>query len=247
MKIQREAATSACSTPRRTLRQDEAGARGPAEPAPHRGRVDRPAGDRSSTTRPPPPVLDELKQIALAVRPDLVAFRLGIQRAEADVRARPGQSLLRRLRALPALHVPEQHAVRPEEPDLLGPRRDRPPADLQPQPGRDPARQAERDPDPDRARDRSSGRRSPRSRSPRRSTRSRGRRSSGSRRSSCPTAVQVRDDTYRLYIGGEVNVVVFLNAQKDYNDIVKQYLDTVVRHRRSMLALNTALGQRVLP
>ncbi|MGE5754417.1 MAG: TolC family protein [Planctomycetaceae bacterium] len=62
-----------------------------------------------------------------------------------------------------------------------------------------------------------------------------------------PTATQFRDDTYKLYIGGEVNVVAFLNAERDYNVTVKQYLDTLVRHRRSMLALNTALGQRVLP
>jgi outer membrane protein, heavy metal efflux system len=62
-----------------------------------------------------------------------------------------------------------------------------------------------------------------------------------------PTARQARDDTRRLYLGGEVNVVVFLGAQRDYNDMLKQYLDTVVRHRRAMLALNTVLGQRILP
>src|SRR5204863_9734447 len=50
-------------------------------------------------------------------------------------------------------------------------------------------------------------------------------------------ALQVRNDTERLYKGGEVNLVVFLNAQRDYNDTVKVYLDTMVRHRRSMLAL----------
>ena len=62
-----------------------------------------------------------------------------------------------------------------------------------------------------------------------------------------PNARLVRDDTLRLYQGGEVNVVVYLNAQRDYQDTVKQYLDTVVRHRRSMLALNTVLGHRILP
>ena len=62
-----------------------------------------------------------------------------------------------------------------------------------------------------------------------------------------PAARQVRDDTRRLYRGGEVNVVVFLGAQREYQDIVKQYLDTAVRHRRSMLALNTVLGRRVFP
>ncbi len=62
-----------------------------------------------------------------------------------------------------------------------------------------------------------------------------------------PAAMEVRETTRRLYLGGEVNVVAFLLAQRDYQDIVKQYLDTVVRHRRSMLALNTVIGQRVLP
>jgi cobalt-zinc-cadmium efflux system outer membrane protein len=62
-----------------------------------------------------------------------------------------------------------------------------------------------------------------------------------------PNASQVRDDTNRLYLLGEENVVKFLTAEKDYNDTVKIYLDTMVRHRRSMLNLNTVLGQRVLP
>jgi cobalt-zinc-cadmium efflux system outer membrane protein len=62
-----------------------------------------------------------------------------------------------------------------------------------------------------------------------------------------PAAQQVRDDTYRLFQGGEINVVDYLRAQREYQDIVKQYLDTVVRHRRAMLALNTVVGQRVLP
>jgi cobalt-zinc-cadmium efflux system outer membrane protein len=62
-----------------------------------------------------------------------------------------------------------------------------------------------------------------------------------------PYSLQVRNDTELLFRGGEVNVVVFLNAERDYNDTVKVYLDTLVRHRRSMLALNTAVGQRILP
>jgi cobalt-zinc-cadmium efflux system outer membrane protein len=62
-----------------------------------------------------------------------------------------------------------------------------------------------------------------------------------------PAAKLVRDDTLRLYRGGEVNVVVYLQEQQKYQDIVKQYLDTLIRHRRAMLALNTVLGQRVFP
>ena len=50
--------------------------------------------------------------------------------------------------------------------------------------------------------------------------------------------------------GGEVNfnLVAFLNAQKDYQDTLKQYLDTVIRHRRAMLALQTRCwAKRILP
>ena len=57
-----------------------------------------------------------------------------------------------------------------------------------------------------------------------------------------PAARLWRDDMRKLYLGGEVNVVAFLSAQRDYQDTVKQYLDTVVRHRRAMLSLNTVLG-----
>jgi cobalt-zinc-cadmium efflux system outer membrane protein len=55
------------------------------------------------------------------------------------------------------------------------------------------------------------------------------------------------DDRFTLFQGGETNVVSFLQAQRNYNDNIKAYLDSAARHRRSMLALNTALGQRVLP
>ena len=62
-----------------------------------------------------------------------------------------------------------------------------------------------------------------------------------------PDATRVREDTLRLYLGGQVNLATYLNAQRDYNDIAKQFLDTAIRHRRSMLLLNTAVGQRILP
>jgi cobalt-zinc-cadmium efflux system outer membrane protein len=50
-----------------------------------------------------------------------------------------------------------------------------------------------------------------------------------------------------LYRGGELDVVFYLNAQRDANDVLRQYLETLIRHRRSMLRLNTAVGQRILP
>ena len=62
-----------------------------------------------------------------------------------------------------------------------------------------------------------------------------------------PAAAQVRDDAYRLYLRGEQNAAVYLNAQREYNEAARQYRDLLVRHRRSMFRLNTAVGQRILP
>ncbi len=62
-----------------------------------------------------------------------------------------------------------------------------------------------------------------------------------------PRARRLRDRRYRLYTEGQENVVTYLNAQRDYNEAVRQYRNTLIRHRRSMLRLNTAVGQRILP
>lgn len=62
-----------------------------------------------------------------------------------------------------------------------------------------------------------------------------------------PAATRVRDDAFRLYTQGEENVLVYLNGQREYNDAARQYRDLLVRHRRSMLRLNTAVGLRLLP
>ena len=43
-------------------------------------------------------------------------------------------------------------------------------------------------------------------------------------------------------------MVHFLNAQAlERRYLVRQYRDTLIRHRRNMLDLNTAVGQRILP
>jgi cobalt-zinc-cadmium efflux system outer membrane protein len=62
-----------------------------------------------------------------------------------------------------------------------------------------------------------------------------------------PEARQVRDAAFRMWTGGETSLIVYLTAQLDYNDVVKRYLDTAIRHRQSMLALNTTIGRRILP
>lgn len=62
-----------------------------------------------------------------------------------------------------------------------------------------------------------------------------------------PRARKLRDQKSTLYTQGQENIVTYLNAQRDYNEVVRQYRDTLIRHRRSMLRLNTAVGQRILP
>ncbi len=62
-----------------------------------------------------------------------------------------------------------------------------------------------------------------------------------------PDAEQVRNEAYRLWAKGEKSQLDYINALLDYNQIVKQYLDTAVRHRRSMLSLNTVVGKRIMP
>jgi cobalt-zinc-cadmium efflux system outer membrane protein len=62
-----------------------------------------------------------------------------------------------------------------------------------------------------------------------------------------PSARRVRDTALRQFELGEVDAVTYLIAQRDYNEVVRQYRDTLVRHRRSMLRLNTVVGERLLP
>ena len=62
-----------------------------------------------------------------------------------------------------------------------------------------------------------------------------------------PRAKHLRDDKYRLYTSGEEGLVTYLEAQREYNASIRRYRDVLIRHRRSMLALNTAVGLRILP
>jgi cobalt-zinc-cadmium efflux system outer membrane protein len=62
-----------------------------------------------------------------------------------------------------------------------------------------------------------------------------------------PAAKRVRDAAFERWRGGETSALDYLEAQQDYNDVVRQYRDALVRHRRAMLDLNTAVGSRVCP
>ena len=58
---------------------------------------------------------------------------------------------------------------------------------------------------------------------------------------------RVRDTAFRRWQGGETSAIDYIEAQKDYNEVVRRFRDALVRHRRSMLDLNTAVATRILP
>ena len=62
-----------------------------------------------------------------------------------------------------------------------------------------------------------------------------------------PRARRIRDLTAGLLRQDEVSAVDYLTAQRDYNEVVRQYRDALIRHRRSMLKLNTAVVERLMP
>jgi cobalt-zinc-cadmium efflux system outer membrane protein len=52
---------------------------------------------------------------------------------------------------------------------------------------------------------------------------------------------------FKLWDEGKEDPVYYLNARKEYNDVLRMYRDNLVRHRNAMLDLNTAVGRRILP
>ncbi len=62
-----------------------------------------------------------------------------------------------------------------------------------------------------------------------------------------PAVRRVRDTAFEKWQAKETTAIEYLDAQKDYNESVKSYRDALVRHRRAMLDLNTAVGVRLMP
>jgi cobalt-zinc-cadmium efflux system outer membrane protein len=195
---------------------------------------------------PPPPSSEELIELALNNRPDLISFRLGVGLAQADVRLAYAEryqdvyvlyqpytfqdnSVFDRRSArswavgvtvpLP-LYNRNQGNIQRAQINVSQTRTQLAAVELR---VLTEVRQAERDYQVSRAAVRSI------------------------ERELLPGARRVRDETFRRYTQGEVALVDYLLAQREYNDIVRQYRDTQVRHRRNMLTLNTAVGVRILP
>jgi cobalt-zinc-cadmium efflux system outer membrane protein len=62
-----------------------------------------------------------------------------------------------------------------------------------------------------------------------------------------PAARRRREEKYRLFLAGQGRLDTFLAAEQNYEEAAHRYLDALVRHRRDMLRLNVAVGQRIFP
>jgi cobalt-zinc-cadmium efflux system outer membrane protein len=62
-----------------------------------------------------------------------------------------------------------------------------------------------------------------------------------------PRARRIHEAKLKSLKAGTLNIIQYYEAQKEYNEMVRRYLDAAVRFRRSSLRLNTAVGQRIVP
>lgn len=58
---------------------------------------------------------------------------------------------------------------------------------------------------------------------------------------------KIRDSAYERFRQGLEGASDYFEAQQAYNEVVRQYRDILIRHRRAALDLNTAVGERVSP
>jgi cobalt-zinc-cadmium efflux system outer membrane protein len=197
-------------------------------------------------TSPAPPPIEELRKVALEARPDILSYRLGVKRAESDVKLAKAS----RLNDLYVLFQPYTYqdntpfglkgqiswalgvtAPLPifnrnqggiERAKLNVSQTEVELADVERQALADVERALEEY----------------------RATR---REVDELRTNVIPDATRIREQAYELYQTGVESALDYINAQREFNLVAKQYLDTASRHRRAMLDVNTAVGQRILP
>lgn len=62
-----------------------------------------------------------------------------------------------------------------------------------------------------------------------------------------PVSERARAIAHRRHATGQIGAFEYFSSLRDRNEVVRQYRDMLVRHRRGMLQLNTAVGRRLLP
>ncbi len=197
-------------------------------------------------TLPPPPPVDELRRIALESRPDIISYRLGVQRAEADVRlARASRYSNPYLLFQPYTYQDNTpYGLKSAVSYALGVTVPLPVfnrnqggiqrAVLNVTQSQIELSETERQAlvDVEKAVQEYDVSR---------------REVNELANDVIPAAKQVRDEAFRLLTAGEKSLLEYIAAQLEFNQVAKQYLDTAIRHRRSMVNLNTVTGKRILP
>jgi cobalt-zinc-cadmium efflux system outer membrane protein len=195
---------------------------------------------------PPPPSRDELVNTALAVRPDLAAFRLGIQRAWADLRVYRKEVFEDIFFVYSPWQLQNNHPIGAQNATsysfgLLGtiPLFNRNQGDI---------RRAQLNVTQTRVAWQSMQRQAI-AEVDRAFLEYQISRQSVERleKTVLPASERVRQGVIKQFNQGEKSRLDVLEAQRQHNELVRQYRDTAIAHRRAMLRLNTAVGQRVLP
>ncbi len=62
-----------------------------------------------------------------------------------------------------------------------------------------------------------------------------------------PAIRRKRDKARARLRAGQIGPDDFLGVQRETSELVRYYRDTLTRHRRNMLKLNTAVGLRIMP
>ncbi|HJT35206.1 MAG TPA: TolC family protein, partial [Pirellulales bacterium] len=62
-----------------------------------------------------------------------------------------------------------------------------------------------------------------------------------------PASERAKLLAHQKHQAGQASTTEYLFALRDRNEVVRQYRDALIRHRRGMLQLNTTVGRRVLP
>jgi cobalt-zinc-cadmium efflux system outer membrane protein len=62
-----------------------------------------------------------------------------------------------------------------------------------------------------------------------------------------PAVRRKRDRAWARLRAGEIDEATFLAVQRDTTALVRYHRETLVRHRRNTLKINTAVGQRIMP
>ncbi len=62
-----------------------------------------------------------------------------------------------------------------------------------------------------------------------------------------PAVLKARDDAYNEYRRDPSKVGDYIDEQRDYNEVVQQYRNALIELRQQMLELNTTVGLRVMP